>query len=223
MFQLTDQEFQTATQVNAVKLGQTPPRQTTATAIVEAQQQSNTFFDGMIRDIEDKLIEPTLWKAWCCLMQFLDDAAAAPVVDAVGERAALALAQMSPAERFAAFAGSRFKVSGLSAVLARTRDFQKLLALMGAVQGNPVLLQAFLQRYSPQKLIARLFKSLNIDPETLEQDAQERAQQPQMLQQLQHMLQSQGGGGGGPTLPPLGEAEPTLPVERVPAPGEGVA
>src|SRR5262245_26557503 len=154
MYELVDRELQTASQVNAVKLGQIPPSQTTATAIVEAEQSAGIFFDSLIRDVEDHAVEPALKKGWMTYMQYLEqtDAADSGIVDAIGPRAALLLSRMSAAERFAAFGTTHVKVSGLSAVQARMREFKKLLALMGAVGQNPVMMQALLQTASPGKL-----------------------------------------------------------------------
>jgi hypothetical protein len=218
VLQLTDQELQTATQVNAVRLGQSPGNNVTATAVVEAQQQSNSFFDGMIRDAE-KLISKALYLGWCNTMQFLDHADGQEVVTAVGERTALALAQMSAPERYEAFAGCKFRVSGLSAVVARVRDFQKMLALLQVAGQNPIMGMSFVQRFSPQKIWAYLFKALNIDPSTLEPDEQEQAQQPQMLQMLQQQMAGGQSKQGGAPIPQ--EAPSSLPVERVPAQGAG--
>src|SRR4029434_11129812 len=96
----------------------------------------------------------------------------------MGPEQALKLARLSPAERFATMAqGARFKVTGVSAVSARQQQFQKMLALLQAVSGNPLLLQAFFSQYSAEKVITGLIRSLNIDPRTIELDEQEKMQQ----------------------------------------------
>lgn len=219
MFEKTTQEFETATQANAVRLGQTPGKNTTATAVVEAQQSSNTFFDGMIKDAE-KMITKVLSLSWSNCMQYIDNTDGEELVAAIGERSAWALAQMSPAERFKELVGCKFRVSGLSAVVARIRDFQKLMTLLGVVGQNPVMLQAFIQRFSPQKILAYLFKALNIDPDSLEPDEEEKAQIPQMMQSLQQMM---GGSGVESPAGPTGPAPVpgNLPTERMPAGGQG--
>src|SRR5262245_50364241 len=151
----------------------------------------------MIRAVEDHAIEPALWKAWSTYMQYMEqtDATDTDLIEAVGPEAALMLSQMSAAERYAAFVGgrSRVKVSGLSAVHARMRELQELLAMMGAVGQNPVLMQACLQTTSPAKILSRMFKTLNIDPETVSPDPHD---QPLSQATMQGMLQSAGFGGG---------------------------
>jgi hypothetical protein len=216
-FQLTDQEFQIATQVNATRMGQTPGGETTATAVVEAQAQSANFFDGMIKDTE-KTISQALSLMWSNLMQFMDDADAEEVVSAVGEEAALRLAMLSPAERYAQLAGCQFKVTGLSAIVARVRDFQKLMAILQLAGSNPVMGLTFWQRFSPTKIWNHLFKSVNLDPSTLEPDPQEQAQMGQMQQMLMQQQGGTPGAGGGSGGGPQ-EVPGNLPVERMPVAG----
>ena len=199
MFVTVDREIQSASFVNDIKLGMLPPRQVKATEVVEASQNASVFIDGVVRDLEDKLIEPTLWKAWVTLMQHADDLDADEVVQELGPITALKLARMSPAERFALLGyGCKVKVFGLSAVLARARDFAKMVGLMQMVVSNPLLLPAFLKRYSPDKTLATLMRKLNINPEDFELTEQERqAQTPdQRLQELMAFSQIVGGPGG---------------------------
>jgi hypothetical protein len=168
------------------------------TEIVEAQQGQAGLIDGIIRDVEDRGIEPVLQKAWLLCVQHMSQMPAQEVIATLGLRQAVALSRLSPAERYVALAqGFRLRINGLSAVMARVWDFQKLLALLEAVKSNPVLLQAFLQRYSADKLISRLFKTLNIDPESLEADEQEVQRMQQLLPLL---LQQQGVGQAGRLL-----------------------
>lgn len=219
MFQVTDQEFQQATQANAVRMGQTPGSKTTATAVVQAEQNSNTFFDGMIKDAE-KMITKVLSLSWSNIMQFLDDADGEEVIAAVGERAALALAHMSPAERYQELVGCKFKVTGMSAMIARVRDFQKQMMLLGAVTQSEWLTMAFVQKYSPYKWLANMFKSFNVDPSSLEPDEEEKAQIPALMQMMQQQnAGGQGKGGAPPQMPQ--EVPGNLPVERMPAGGAG--
>jgi hypothetical protein len=139
------------------------------------------------------------------------------MVAAIGQEAALRLASLSPAERFAELAGCQFKVTGLSAIVARVRDFQKLMAILELASKNPMMGLTFWQRYSPSKIWNHLFKSVNLDPSTLEPDAQEQAQ---MQQNLQMMAQMQGGQGQPQGVMPAPAGVPgNLPAERLPTGG----
>jgi hypothetical protein len=219
MFQFIDGQFQEATMISDIQKGQTPPKQTTATAIVQATQSSQSFFDGLVRDLEDKLIEPCLWKAWATLLQHADDVRASDVATAMGPQSAMRLAQLSPAERFASMAaGARFRVRGVSATTARGQNFQKMMALMQAVAGNPMLLQAFLQTYSAEKVLTELIRSLNIDPRAIEMTPEEQQQQAMrtlMAQQQVGGLGAQAPAPGGPGMPPPGPMPPGM-AEPVP-------
>ena len=216
MFNLSDREFQVASIINDLKLGVLPPKSVKATEIIEAQQGQAGMIDGIIRDIEDRLIEPTLRKAWLTILQHYDQFNVREVATLMGEQAALVMARMSPAQRYTTFAqGSRFKVNGLSASLARVRDFQKLLTLLEVATSNPIMLQAFQQRgYSFGKIIDRLFKTLNIDPATIEADPEEQAAQQAPVAQ-----QAQPTGAAPPTpgAPVTPQQVPTTEGAEVPA------
>jgi hypothetical protein len=216
LFQLSSSEFQGATLLSDVQRAQTPPPSTTATATAQQVAASGTFFDGVVRDLEDKLIEPALWKSWCCLLQNADDVRASDVAAAMGPEQAIKLARLSPAERFATMAqGARFKVTGVSAVSARQQQFQKMLALLQAVSGNPLLLQAFFSQYSASKIITGLIRSLNIDPRTIELDDEEKMQQ--MLGTMFAQQRVGGLGAQAPTPQPPKQGGPQ-PVQPQPAP-----
>lgn len=194
-YNLVDREFQAASLVNDLKLGLLPTKAVKATEIIEASQQSAVFFDGVVRDLEHKLIRPALHKAWATILQNADDLDVDDIIAEVGARAALQFIKMSPEERFVRLGqGCKFKVTGLSAILARMKDFQKLMALLQSTTANPVLMQAFLKKYSPDKVLTQIIKTLNINPETIEQDRLEREQMPKDLQQLPQIMQMMGQG-----------------------------
>jgi len=124
------------------------------------------------------------------------------------------LSRLSPAERFAKLAqGCSFRVHGLSATLARVRDFQKLAALMQMTGSNPLLLQAFVRRFSGDKILTHMLKTLNINPEHIEQDPEEMAMQGQRNQQLMQLMQMGIGAKGGAVQQAESGGEPALPAE----------
>jgi len=201
MYGVLDREFQGASLILQLNMGALPPKQVKATEIIEAQQSTMSFFDGVAKDLENRLISPTLWKCWCNMLQHADDTEASEIVAAIGPEAAQALAMMSPAERFATMAkGAQFKVSGVSAVAARSRTFQKLMAFMQAVAGNPLFMQAFSQRFSADKIIDTMMQSLNLDPRDLEKTEEEKAKEAMMAAQ-QPLGPPMGGPGGPPGAP----------------------
>jgi hypothetical protein len=212
MFQMTDHEFLSASLSNDLKMGHLPAKAVKATEVVEASAASAATVDGLVQDMEGG-IQEVLRKAWLTLLQHADDLAADDVVAAIGPRAALALARMSPAERFRRYAtGCKFRVYGLSAVLARQRDFQKIAALLGLISSNPLLLQAFLKKYSIDKTLSSILKTLNISPDMLQADEAELADLPQRLADLPKYMailgvkQTGGDGTPGVTAQTVGDA-----------------
>ena len=194
MFNMADREFQAASLVNDIRLGNLPQRATKATEIVEASNNSSTLVDAFASDLENELIEPLLEMIFMNIMQNADDLAADAVVNAIGTDAAFKLSSMTAAERFVAFSGgAKFKAYGLSSTLAKARDFQKLMAMMQAIGTNPVLMQAFMEKFSSSKALTFIFKSLNIDPSSIQNSPEEQAAVQQRMQQVQQMAQTMGG------------------------------
>lgn len=214
LFQLTDNEFNSSAFTSELRRGNLPARKTQATEVMASEQGNAATFDGIIGDLEHEIIEKVLSKVWMLLLQNTDDMAPDEVVEAVGIDVAFALSQLTPAQRFRIFAGYGFEVSGLSATLAKARDFQKMMALMQVVASNPLLMQAFFMKYSPDRVLEAMLKSLNINPTALAQlPEEEQAMQnrmkylPQFMQQM-GMMQNQGSqpgvGGGGSTMGMMG-------------------
>lgn len=217
MFEALVREFNSAALTNEVRMGALPSKQVKATEVVEASQSNDVTLDSIASDLEQGIIEKTLRKAFLTLLQAADDLDSQQVVNAIGARAALKLSRMAPAERYAALARSAgFRVSGLSSTLARVRDFQKIMAAMQAVQINPLLFQAFMRRFSADKALTTIFKSLNINPSSIELDEQETAEMPARMAELPMIAQMlnprrSGSGGTGPSAEETGDA--SLPAE----------
>ena len=188
MLNLIEREFNFAALTSDLKMGMLPQRQVKATEVVESSQSQAATLDGIVSDIEQELMEPLLTKAWMVMLQNAGDLSRPRVRNVLGDKATLALARMSPAERFAALAESgRFKVHGLSSTLARSRDFQKFMAVLQVVTGNPLLMQSFFRTKSPDKIVDRLFKIVNLDPSDFSLSPEEQAQAQQRLQLAQQL------------------------------------
>lgn len=215
VLEMLSREFAAAALSSELKMGSLPAKQVRATEIVELSQSQAVTLDGIIADIE-QMMETVFEKMWLTILQNIDDFSANHILTAIGPRAAFALGTMSPAERYAVYANNpcSFKVHGLSAMLARTRDFQKFMALLQAVTTNPLLFQAFFKKYSPDKVLNHMMKMLGINPERLEKDDHEIARLTEDLRELKALLPfvsrpkggganaEQGGtssGGGDPT------------------------
>lgn len=192
-----DKEFLASMFTNELRVGFLPPKETKATEVVEASQSAAVTLDAIARDVE-KYIARVLRLFWLNLLQFADDLDADEIVAAIGPAAALALVRMSPAERYARYAGaSEFRVFGISALLARAREFQKLAAVLSMAVANPVLLQVFMREYSPSKTFAAMLKMLNLDPDNLRITADEQATLGQRFKEMPFFQQMTGGMTGG--------------------------
>lgn len=214
VLELLDREFSSAALTNLLKLGSLPPKQVKATEVVELSQSQATTLDSVAGDIEKTFVQPILRKSFLTVLQNLDDAAGEAVISALGINAAFRLAQMSPEERFNAI-GHRcqIEVNGLSSVLNRVRDFQKFMALMQVAGTNPLLLRAFFVKFSPDKVLGHIMKSLNIDPTKLERDAEELLGLPNELAQMQAFAQATGQQGQGASVSGPGTGGESLPAD----------
>jgi hypothetical protein len=200
VLEMLSREFAASALSSELKLGQLPGKQVKATEIVELSQSQAVTLDGIVADIE-QMMTMVLERAWLTILQNIDDLSSDAVINAVGPRVALTLAQMSPAERFTLYANNpcAFKVHGLSSMLSKTRDFQKFMALLQAVTTNPLLFQSFFKKYSPDKVLNIMMKMLGINPERIEKDDMEIMRTDQDFAELQQLLPFLSGGPtGGP-------------------------
>lgn len=213
MFHLTDQEFNQSALTNDLKMGMLPHRTVKATEVVEAQQGNANTLDSVITNLENDLIAPLVRKAFLTILQAANDIPEAELGKLVGVRTAIKFLRTPPDVRFSTFSrAAKFKVFGLSGTMNRVREFQKVMALMQAVGTNPIMMQSFLRRFSTDKVLEHIIRSLNINPENLTlspEEAQELSQKMQELMMVSQIIgggQSQGGGvateaAAGPTVP----------------------
>jgi len=198
-FEMVTKEFTAAALSNELRLGGLPGRTTQATEVIELSQSQAVTMDGIAGDVEKNGIAPLMRKLWLTAMQNMEQLSAAHMVGAIGVNNAFTLSRMSPEQRFSVFArGCNFKVSGLSTTLNRVRDFQKTMALLQAVSGNPILLQAFFKKYSPDKILAFMMKALGVNPAEMDRDAAEIDRIAQDWQEVGQMQAILGGGGQSP-------------------------
>lgn len=223
MMNLLDKTFDISALTSELKQGLLPTKEVKATEIIQSQESQAVTIDSVVRDVEKLLIEPLLRKSFLNLLQHAEDLEAESVVASIGRRTALVLSRMSPEERYATFAHTcQFKVFGLSATLAKARESQKLMALTAMVNQNPLLLQAFVKRFSADKLLTQHLRSLNIDPTLIQKTPEEMQQTPQQMQELPMFNQLtgnqkgqqggavRGGPGGSPMQSSINQAaEPT--------------
>lgn len=206
---LTSSELDASAMTNDTRMGFLPQRQVKATEIVSANDSHSVLLDSFTGDLEVNFITEVLRKSWLTIIQNADDLDADDIVDTIGVDAAFTLSRMSPAQRFAAFAkGAKFRVNGLTATLARGREFQKLMALMQSVQTNPILFESFQRRLNGDKALDTLLRSLNINPESFQLTPEEQRQTAERTQRMVQLAPLMQLGQGQPTAPaaPGGDA-----------------
>ena len=202
VFQFLDKEFAQSALTNEIKMGGIPTKQVRATEIMEAGNSQSATLEGFVSDLENTVMVPLLRKAWYTILQNADKLPPEVFTGAVDKRVALTLLRASPAERFAMFYGmAKFQVFGLTSTMAKTQDFQKMMALQQALNSNPMLLQAAMRRISPDKVIDSLFTMMNFNPKQVEKTSEELEQFDQQVaatKQAQEMMgPTQGGAPPG--------------------------
>ncbi len=198
MLQLVKAEFEAATKVNTIQLGQLPKKDVRATEVAASEQASQQFFDAMITEIERQFVTRILWLVWLNMLQNADDWTSQDVAVILGPETAKAFSRMSPARRYYTYGqAAKFTVSGMSATLARAREFQKLVVALQMIMQNPILAQTFMQDTSPKKILHAIYTALNIDPESIRITDAEKAALPDTRAQISLMGGMMGGNGGG--------------------------
>lgn len=203
MYNLLDKEFNAASMTNDIKLGLLPSKQVKAAEVLEASQSQAATLDAILTDFE-WYIKEVIRKSWMTILQNADNISVSDIDSSAGRRVALTLSRLSQRERFNALGFPRgFKVFGLSATVARSRDFQKLMALLQVIQQNPLLINAFHKKYSEDKIISHAMNLINLDTSLIERSEQEIQQAEAELQQAQQINQS---GVAQTSSQPTGEA-----------------
>jgi hypothetical protein len=182
MQNLASRDFDMASMFNDVKAGLLAPRQVKATEVIEKEQATSQQLDGFARTVE-KAIDKVLSLAWAEIMQFRNDYIELDHI--IGEKGAMALSLMSPKERYEMFAKKTvFKTNGISSLITRGKNFQKLMVATDAIFKNPILVQAFSERFSANKIIDKVFEGLDLDPSSIELEQGESGISKEQISQL---------------------------------------
>lgn len=217
MFNLGMREFQTAMATNDLRLGQQPPREATATSIVEAMSASGSLFESIAARVEDSVLEPIFELGWMTILQYefdhkLTDPA---LVQILGPERVLELTKLSNEERFVLLAQSaKFKCRGLRGVAARNRTMTKLANYMQLMGQVPQLAASFDRKYSWDRMNEQLLRGSGADPSTLEKTQEEKdaAEAQSMVNDALNAAQVTQPGAAGPegaTPPAVGGSNET--------------
>ena len=187
MMNVVQQEFNASSMSSDLRQGVMPFRQVKATEVVETSNTITSVFQGVAKNVEQKLIQKELDIAWKTVCQNLDLIDKAELVALFGKERGEAISQMDPQEVFVnTVNGTKFKVFGISLTLSKAMDFRKWTTLLQTVFANEMLLEIFLQKYDPTKFLNEILISMDIDKSKIEiPEAQLQAQEQQQAEQQQ--------------------------------------
>lgn len=185
MFQALQSSFAEAAMTNELRLGNFTGRSVKATEVVEASQAIGSLLEGIAKNVE-RGVGDILHLVWMTAIQHIELIDPYTLIESLGPGPALFLMRTPPEARKEMFSSPiSFRVSGMSALIGRTKDFQKMMALLQGIGANPLLLMAFFKTYAPESILAHLIKSLNIDPEQIKRDEESLMGVPMELAQLE--------------------------------------
>ena len=175
---IVNQEASASMFTNELRSGGADMKNIRATAVVENSQALNNMSTGMIKNLEGDensgFITQVLAKGWKVIAQNMNDLDSKEVEALLGRQTASELLAMGKEEIFAeTVQSSKFKVFGISAVMNKMKEFTKLTTMLQTISSNPTLTEFFMKKYSIEKLLTEIMRSLDIDTFKIEADEQE--------------------------------------------------
>lgn len=188
---------------NENRLGGYPSSSSTkATAISIADQSLSGIMGGLARIFEDKFVAPLLEKSWAEILQNMtpETFAEEEIVNLLGKEKALQLSKMTVDERYArgALAG-KFSVRGISAIMSRAREFQKLVSILDIVSKSPELYAEFKNKFSMGRTLSAILSAANMREDELKLTEEEKklAKVKGSIQQIMESALQQAGSQNG--------------------------
>lgn len=177
VYQMMSAEFSSMALTNDLRMGVMPNRAVKATEVVEASQSITGVMTGISKVIEANYVEPILYQMWSNRLQHMDQTYYPDLASILGDARAQEISAMSKEDLFAQCVdGFKFKVFGVSRLLAKQKDFKKITALLQTLAGDPQLMEEFMNEYSIPKLLAEFMRSLDIATDRIKLTQDEKAQ-----------------------------------------------
>lgn len=196
VFNLLTQETLTSMMTNDLRMGATSQRAVKATEIVTAENTITSVFQGMSKNYEEKKIQPELELSWMTIAQNWDLIDQEIFISLFGKERGLQLSQLEPQEVFVQTVnGYRFEVFGISLTLRRQADFRKWTTFLQTIGSSEPFIEAFLQKYSFEKLLGEIMTALDINKDKIANDEPETP--PGMPNELPPNPMEQPGGAPG--------------------------
>lgn len=165
VWQAIKTEMQEAANQNDITMGQMAPKgRTSSTEIQSVQNNAAAPLRSLAKTIEQRVLEVLLDIFFRTGLQHMqkNDAEARM---AVGDTMYNTIYKMR--KQFASGA-IKFRVRGISSLIARVQKLQQLMNFLQVISQNQLLMQQFLAKISPDRLLDVLFKLFDIDPTELE-------------------------------------------------------
>lgn len=210
MFNLLNQETLTSMKTNDLRMGAQSMRAVKATEVMAAENSITSEFQGIAKNFEEKKIQPELELATYTICQNWDRIDKEVFVSLYGRERGEQLAQLEPQDVFVNVVnGMKFEVFGISLTLRRQADFRKWTTLLQVIGGSEMLIEAFLAKYSFEKLLGEIMTAIDLNkskievqsstapkPDTMEQPGGTPGGGPDMMSQIPSPANIPQAGGG---------------------------
>ena len=172
MFNLLNQETLTSMKTNDLRMGAQSMRAVKATEVVASENSITSEFQGVAKNFEEKKIQPELELACWEICQNWDRIDPEVFKALFGKERGEQLSQLEPQDVFVStINGMAFEVFGISLALRRQADFRKWTTLLQVIGGSQTLTEAFLQKYSFEKLLGEIMTAVDINKSKIAADS----------------------------------------------------
>jgi hypothetical protein len=204
---LYDRDYQNSTGVTNYVEPAVPSRQTGTLGEYQGRQsQSLGLLDMVARNLEDQLLEPFLETVYWLILQYMDDFTIPDVVDVLGPDAAMLAAMPAPMRFQYLKSNVRFSARGMSVVLSKQEELQKLGLFLQGAQGLRQFVPDLERRINGDAILRKSIEALGWDPDEVLVKPQETAIEQEALATAPQPVPS-----GIPAAPPM-PAAPEAPL-----------
>lgn len=218
MFNLMNQETLTSMKTNDLRMGAQSMRAVKATEVVASENSITSEFQGIAKNFEEKKIQPELEMGCWTICQNWDQIDKEVFTSLFKKERGEQLAQLEPQEVFVSTVnGMKFEVFGISLTLRRQADFRKWTTLLQVIGGSEMLIEAFLQKYSFEKLLGEIMVAIDLNKSKIQVDKPGDGQ----AQPMQPQVAGAGGGSAPTAMAQPGGAPGASPNMMSQTPGAG--
>jgi hypothetical protein len=214
VFNAMSAEFSASALTNDLRMGVLPNRAVKATEVVEASQSITSVFTGISKVLEQTHIEPNMNMMFANILQHFMEIDPAEMMSVLGEERFYAIQAMGKETLFSkAFDGFKFKVYGISKIMAKQKDFKKFTALLQTIASSDLLVEEFIKQYSMGKFLGKIIKSLDINEDEIKISEEDKMMA--MMAQSMAGMPSQQGPDMQSQIPQAGAQESAQTVESM--------